>query len=93
MPAFCVAPLLLKWISPILIRLGLFLAEEQLLSTGGSMSEQQRALHPPPPQFNDSPPPSFIAPIFFAQSLLPMYNVANGVDGWKRLEITIEIMN
>ena len=57
-----------------------------------STSGQQWAL-PPPPQFNDSPPPSFIAPIFFAQSLLPMYNVANGVDGWKRLEITIEIMN
>ena len=30
------------------------------------------------------PLPSCIAPIVFAQALLPMYNVANGVDGWKR---------
>ena len=39
------------------------------------------------------PPPKLYCPIFFAQALLPMYNVANGVDSWKRLEITIEIMN
>ena len=59
--------------------------------SGGSTSGQQWAL-PPPPQLNGFPP-SCIAPIFFAQALLPMYNVASGVDGWKRLEFTIEIVN
>ena len=48
---------------------------------------------PPPPRLMVCPPPSCIAPIFFAQVPLPMYNMANGVDGWKQLETTVEIMN
>ena len=45
------------------------------LARGGSTSGQQWAL--PLPQFNGlPPPPSCFAPIFFAQALLPMYNVA-----------------
>ena len=45
--------------------------------------------------FNGLPTPlPVVFPQFFkAQTPLPMYNVTNDVEGWKRLEITIEIMN
>ena len=60
-------------------------------SSDGSMLGQQWALSPP--QFNCLPSPKCISPIFFAQALLPMYNVANGVYCLKRLGITVKIMN
>ena len=58
--------------------------------SGGSTSGQQWAL--PPPSLMVCLP-SCIILIFFAQALLPMYNAANDVGGWKRLEIIFEIMN
>ena len=49
--------------------------------------------HCPPPPSLMICLPSCIILIFFEQALLPMYNAANDVDGWKRLEIIFEIMN
>ena len=39
------------------------------------------------------PPPQLYCPNFFSRVLLPMNDVANGVDDWKWLEIAIKIMN
>ena len=61
--------------------------------SGGSTSGQQWALPPPPSLIVCPPPPVVLLQFFLLKHYCPYTMWPNGVDGWKRLEITIERMN